>query len=103
MQPKNDITIYRTKGDTDPIIFELKVNRNGVTSNVVNSAIVTLNLKVANVVSITGTSGGNGIFSFSMNTVNTSSIELSQFEVHVSDSYDYVIATGVVEYRDRLA
>lgn len=102
MQPKNDITIYRTKGDTDPLVFDLRVNTNGATVKVPSSANVSLKINIANTDIIVGESTTNGIFSFSANSLLTANVDLAKFEVHVSADYSYVIGTGSIYFKDRL-
>ncbi len=102
MIPASGITIYRTKEDTDPIVFDLRTINNGTTTKIPSSATVELYLKYENIVTITGTSTTNGIFSFATTSIANADQQYVEFEVKVFADFDFVIGRGIIELSDRL-
>jgi DNA-directed RNA polymerase subunit H (RpoH/RPB5) len=103
LNPKTDISIYRTQGDTDPIVLDLKVQNGGVITAVPSSATVKLNIKFGALISITGSSTTNGVFVFDMTSANTANTKIAKFEVEVDGDYEYVIGKGNIVFGPKLS
>jgi hypothetical protein len=103
LNPKTDISIYRTQGDNDPIVLDLKVQNGGVITSVPSTATVKLNIKLASLLVVTGTSTVNGVFVFDMTAANTSNTKIAKFEVEVNADYNYVIGKGSIMFGPKLS